>query len=311
MLRTVPQALLALSLVALLAACSPTDPSASGGGSTPAPTASSAGSPSVLPQIISRQQVVGPQRFVFSFLDAARNVPAAAPDRTASVRFHPDGADGPVIEAEGEFLWSIQDLVGVYVAQVDFPTPGPWIAEFTTEAPGAPAETIPFGFDVLEDGTSVAVGEAAPPSDTPTADDVGGDLAKLSTDEDPDPRFYETSVADALAAGEPFVLAFATPAFCQSQTCGPMLDRVKAVAPDYPDVAFINVEPYQLEVTEDGRLQPLLDENGGLQVVDAVNDWGLLVEPWVFVVDADGTVRASFEGALGEDELREALDALG
>ena len=46
---------------------------------------------------------------------------------------------------------------------------------------------------------TVAVGEQAPASTTPTAADVGGDLAKLSTDPKPDPAFYQLSVADALA----------------------------------------------------------------------------------------------------------------
>ena len=59
-------------------------------------------------------------------------------------------------------------------------------------------------------------------------------------------RFYETSVADAVAAKHPFVLVFATPAFCQSAQCGPTLDHVKNVVAKYPDLTVINVEPYQL-----------------------------------------------------------------
>ena len=72
---------------------------------------------------------------------------------------------------------------------------------------------------------------------------------RVSTDPHPDPDFYELTVKEALAAKQPFVLVFATPAFCQSAQCGPTLDRVKAVAADAPDnVRFINVEPYQLDV---------------------------------------------------------------
>ena len=91
------------------------------------------------------------------------------------------------------------------------------------------------------------VGQAAPASKTPTAADVGGDLAKISTDAKPDPAFYQTSVADALAAHKPFMLVFATPKFCTSQQCGPTLDQFKPIAAANPDVTFINVEPYQLE----------------------------------------------------------------
>jgi hypothetical protein len=35
-----------------------------------------------------------------------------------------------------------------------------------------------------------------------------------------------------------------------------------------------------------------------------------LSEPFIFVVDRTGTITASFEGIVGEDELRAALDAV-
>ena len=89
-----------------------------------------------------------------------------------------------------------------------------------------------------------------PASDTPTLADVGGDVSKISTDPDPVPAFYETSIADAVAAEKPFVVAFATPKFCVTQQCGPTLDRLKPIAADHPDVTVINVEPYQLEFTD-------------------------------------------------------------
>src|SRR4029077_1236199 len=100
-----------------------------------------------------------------------------------------------------------------------------------------------------DDSPWVAVGEQAPASDSPTLADVGGDIAKLSTDQHPDPAFYQTSVAAALAAHKPFVLIFATPKFCKTAQCGPTLDRFKPVAAANPDATFINVEPYQLAHT--------------------------------------------------------------
>jgi hypothetical protein len=121
--------------------------------------------------------------------------------------------------------------------------------------------------------------------------------------------FYETSVADAIAAKDAFVVVFATPKFCQSAQCGPTLDRVKPIAAAHPGVAFINVEPYRLEYTE-GRLQPVLDANGQLQSVPSVNEWGILSEPWIFVVDGDGTVRGSYEGLATDAELQAAFEAI-
>ncbi len=298
----------ALAATLVAAACGSGATGASGPSATPsaAPLGTTA-NPSVLPVMINAQEVVGDNRLLFSFLDAKTNLPAATPDRTASVAFIAPGASQPGASTPGTFVWAIEGSRGDYVAHVTFPTAGDWTAVFTTQAPGGRREVIPFSFQVQEKGITIAVGDKAPASKTPTAADVGGDLAKIATDPSPDPSFYQLSVDQALAQGKPFVLVFATPAFCQSAQCGPTLDRVKSVAASSPpNVAFINVEPYKLQYTE-GRLQPVLDANNQLQPVDAVSQWGLLSEPWIFAVDAKGIVRASFEGVVGTDELKAAI----
>mgnify|MGYP006952651966 CR=1 FL=1 len=191
------------------------------------------------------------------------------------------------------------------------------------ERPGEPAgldlapqvadaapETIRVPFDVRERRSVVSVGDPAPASDTPTAADVGGDLSKLSTDDEPVPAFYETSVADALAAKEPFVLVFATPKFCASAQCGPTLDRLKPIAAAHPSMTFINVEPYQLELI-DGQLQPVLTgEPAGLTAAPWTDEGRLPSEPWVFVVDREGIVRASLMLIFGDEELEAAIAAV-
>jgi hypothetical protein len=287
----------------LLAAC--------GGSSTPTtlgqPSPSSAASPSVIPLIVSSQQVVGTNRFVFSFLDASGNVPVASPDRTASVAFIAPGQSQPGPATPATFVWAIEGSRGDYVATVEFTAAGDWKAVFITQAPGESQEAIGVDFQVQQTGVTLGIGAKAPSVVTPTAASVGGDLKRISTDPSPDPRFYQQSIADALAAHEPIVLVFATPAFCVSAQCGPTLDRVKAIASSVPDsVAFINVEPYQLAFKE-GRLQPVLDAQGQLQPVDAVNQFKLLSEPWIFTIDRDGVIRGSFEGVVGTDELRAAI----
>ena len=73
-------------------------------------------------------------------------------------------------------------------------------------------------------------------------------------------------------------------------------------------MTFINVEPYALEDVE-GQLQPVL-KDGLLQTVEATNAYGLLSEPFVFVVGGDGMVRASFELIFTTDEIDEALAGL-
>ena len=296
----------AAALVLLAVACTS---SATPGTGTPSALApSGSGSPAIFPVVISQELVVGENRILFSFLDATGTKPMAAPDRTVKVAF--SGPNGETVAApDGEFIWAIEDVSGVYVTTAEFPSAGAWTAQFTTAAPGSPEETIPFGFDVKEEASVVLAGEAAPAVDTPTLEDVGGDVRMISSDDEPVEAFYETSVADALAAGEPFVLVFATPAFCQTQTCGPTLEKVKDAAEAHPDVTFINVEPYQTEFVE-GRLEPVLNESNLLQTVPAADAFGLLTEPYIFVVDGDGIVSASFELLFTPEEMDAALDAV-
>jgi len=267
----------------------------------------SAASPTLFPYLVSNYVACGRARILFLYLDASNNV-ASAPDRTASVAFYDLGRDpGKIVaSAEGQFVWTIQDERGMYIADVDLPEAGTFGAEFTTEAPGSPAETVRMTFEVHDTSATVAVGDPAPASDTPTLADVGGDVKQISTDSDPVPDFYATSVADALAEHQPFVLVFATPKFCTSAQCGPTLDRLKPVAAEHPEVVFINVEPYELQFV-DGQLQPVLDANGGLQATKVTDEWGLLTEPWIFAVDATGIVRGSYELIASDAELETVL----
>ena len=326
--RHVPPAVLALALVVV--ACSSSGastppPGASAAPSTwpsgaacataPEPTDSSAwgppaSTPALIPVLVTNAVPCGKGRILMLYLDSANRV-MSAPDRTVKVAFYDLGRDPDevVSTADGAFAWTIEDERGMYVLDVDLPEAGTWGAEFTTEAPGSPAETVRLTFPVRAEVPTVRVGEAAPPSKTPTAADVGGDLSKISTDASPDPVFYETSVADALAARKPFMLVFATPKFCASAQCGPTLDQIKPVAAAHPEVTFINVEPYQLRVV-DGVLQPLLDANNQLQATESTDEWGLLSEPWIFAVDRNGIVQGSYEVTITPAELEAILPVI-
>jgi hypothetical protein len=197
---------------------------------------------------------------------------------------------------------------GLYRAAVDFPCSGEWGAEVTAHLPGGD-RVARVVFPVRPAGTTPAIGAPAPLSESPTADTPQA-LAAISTDPDPDPDFYRMSIAQAVTSGKSSMIAFATPAFCQTQTCGPALDVIKDVAQEFKDrVVFVNVEPYLLQETPNG-LQPLLSAQGKLQPVEAVIDYGLVTEPYTFVVDAEGRIAAKFEGMAGADELQAALESV-
>jgi hypothetical protein len=269
--------------------------------------------PSVFPQIINPAGTItcGSTRLMFSFLDD-QNAPVAKPDRTVQVRAFDLGADPAksVAEAPASFIWAQEPRVGVYVADLDLPTAGTYGVEFMTAVAGGTTEVIRTGFDVQPTSSVIAVGDKAPPSETPTLADVGGDVSKISTDAHPVKAFYETSVAQAVADHKPFVLAFATPKFCVSKQCGPTLDRIKPIAARHPDVTVINVEPYKLESTDTG-LQPVMTgDPPQLTPAQATLDWKLATEPWVFVVDKDGIVRDSFMLIFSDEELEAAIKSV-
>ena len=92
-----------------------------------------------------------------------------------------------------------------------------------------------------------------------------------------------------MADGKPLIVVFATPAFCLSATCGPIVSELTSVKDKYAGRAnFIHVE-----VVKDPHL--LDDGRSSAEWVDTVREWGLPTEPWTFLVDAQGLVRAKFE----------------
>lgn len=285
-------------LSVLLAACGATV--------TPAPSTASSGSakPSILPIPINDAYRVGDNRILFTLTDQTGKNQVAGPDRSLTIGYH--GPKGETIApAEQTFIWAIEGVNGVYVGAARFDAAGAWTADFTTAAPGQPTETTTFGFDVRERLDVVSPGDPAPSVKTPTLADVGGDLAKISSDPKPVKAFYQTSEADALAAKKPFVLIFATPKFCQTATCGPTLDKLKPIAAAHPEMTFINVEPYQLEF-KDGSLQPVLSGNQ-LVPAAATTAFKLTHEPVVYVVGADGTVASTFELVFSPEEIEAAI----
>lgn len=298
--------LLVIATVSLLAACGGSAPTA-----TPAPEPTATGSkPEILPILVNSELVKGSNRFLFSLTDQPGRL-IAAPDVAVHLKFLEVGGseDAPAFEADATFLWAIEGAQGLYVADATYPSAGRWATRFVATFPDKSQKTVRLEYDVRETGSTPPLGASAPSVDTPIASDVNNELARLTTDKVPAARFYAISIADALAAKKPFVVVFATPLFCETQLCGPTLETVKGVAKDYPDITFINVEPYVMAF-KDGSLQPVLSESGELQAAEWTTAWGLLSEPYTFVIDADGKVTAKFEGVLGAQELRDALDAL-
>lgn len=231
---------------------------------------------------------MGPQRVVAIVADQNQDL-IGGPDLSAIMRLSRDEA--VVSEAPAEWVWAIEDVRGFYTATIDFSGLGRYEIEVMIE--GATTTAAPI--DVVDDSPIPGAGDDAPRSDTRTTEKHS--LSEITTDENPDPSFYDTSVAEAVTAGRPSVIVFATPAFCQTASCGPTLDVAKEVARSNPEVDFVHVEIFE----------NIDDPTGELIEVPAIAEWGLFTEPWAFVVDAEGVVVASFEGAVGPNELQRAI----
>lgn len=237
---------------------------------------------------------VGQQRVLIAIQDLQTTESLASPDQevTATLR---DRIGSPLGEYEGEFIWMIPEVRGLYKFEMDIPGPGTF--QITLQGDGI-GEPPPVGLLAVEDPTVVLPGESAPLSESRTT--RSHDLSEITTDPTPEPSFYEMTVAEAVESG-PSVLVFATPAWCTTQTCGPLLDQVKALSTEYPNLNYVHVEIY------DNIDAASFEE---LVTVPAVAEWGLPSEPWVFVTDGSGIVTAAFQGVALDSELDSAFAAV-
>ena len=181
----------------------------------------------------------------------------------------------------------------VYSAQIDFPSDGEWrIAALVREDGEIKGKPLPSA-RVGEFSSIPRPGQPAPRIHTPTAADVGGDLSRITTRIPPDTQ-NEVDYADALGQ-EPVMLLFATPQFCQSRVCGPVVDVAEQVKQEYGDkAAFIHMEIYN-------------DNDPGKSVRPQVRAFNLPSEPWLFAIDREGRVSSAIEGAVGVEGMTAAV----
>jgi hypothetical protein len=186
------------------------------------------------------------------------------------------------------------DAKAIYVAHVRISSPGSYYVlarPLGKERIGALRELL-----VKKHSASPALGSRAYPSRTPTLSSFHGPIERLTTKVPPDRALLRSSVAGALAAHAPFVVTFATPRFCSSRTCGPVVDVVEHVRRRFRSsgIRFIHVEIYAGNNPSNG-------ENRW------VREWRLPSEPWTFVVSRDGRLKAKFEGSVSVRELSAAV----
>lgn len=236
---------------------------------------------------VDQEQVDDADVALYFAKDSSAPVQGPYPAQVSSLETKPayraKGSEGP-----GE-------ATTVYVVpKVNFDRDGPWLAIAMLKGPNGleasrvPSPTVGLFPKIPE------IGEEAPVIHTPTAADVGGDLAKIDTRIPPD-QMHEVDFADVVGT-KPVVLVFATPAFCVSRVCGPVVDEVQQVADKYGGEAdFIHMEVWKDNDPSTERTRPQLTA------------YGLETEPWTFLIDRNGVVQDRIEGAYGVSELEQAM----
>jgi hypothetical protein len=207
-----------------------------------------------------------------------------APFAETVARLEPMGVPGIAIDRG--------DVESIYVARFRLRTAGHyWIV-------ARPVGGSPIGgirdVQVKPRTSSPPVGARAYASRTPTL--ATAPFHRLTTRRPPDLPLLRYSVASSLAAHKPFVLVFATPRYCVSRTCGPVVDVVLAARRRFArrGIRFIHIEIYR-------------DNNPAKGQNRWVRQWHLPSEPWTFLVGADGRIKDKFEGSVSLGELSAAI----
>src|SRR5215475_11512754 len=268
------------------------------------------------PLITTSELVVGENRFAFGLLGAGKllegadvklrlydidggeaklaaelKVPYQAVQNVKqerSVHLHADGTE----HIHGDD----SSVRGLYVAQLSFTRAGDWGVELLVSQAGAAFEPVRLAVTVAAVAATPAVGSAAPRSRNLVARDVKN-LRQIDTSLRPDPRLHQVRIADAIMQGKPQLIIFATPQFCTSRMCGSVVEIVRTLLPAYgQQVAFTHQE-----IWEDFAVQKFFP---------TVEEWRLSTEPWVFVIDGQGIIRAKFEGLVTPQELETALQQM-
>ena len=213
----------------------------------------------------------------------------------------PQDNPGEIQEIVARFSRFPDGVRGIHVTAVDFTRVGRWNLILHIPSEGG-FDDVGIAIDIPLDTSAPSVGDAAPASASRTLTDVAN-IVDLSTGETPDPGLYLVSLADAVEAGKPFVVVFASPGFCTNAFCGPQAEVLSEVRGLFGDAAnYIHVDlfenPEQVRLGEEPIETPILEE------------WGLHTDEWTFVVNADGVVVARFEAFAPLAEVEAALAAI-
>ena len=199
--------------------------------------------------------------------------------------------------------------LGVYAAQgVRFDAPGFWGVRVKATIDGEEVSAN-APFEVVAESQLPFPGQPAPRTQHPLPGAEGVDPESIDSRAKggapvPDEILHRTTIADALAAGKPTVVVVSTPVYCVSQFCGPITDRVAALAETYGDrAAFVHLEVWK--DFEKRIVNPFAAE-----WISPRNGVGDSQEPWVYLIGGDGIVRQRLDNVISDEALEQAVEDL-
>jgi hypothetical protein len=273
----------------LLAACGSDDDSSSGSGTTSGGHEHDEGAlTDISPAVVSSDLYVSPTPQRFGFVLLAKQ--GYASQGAAKVALAPNGTKPTHLVDTTLYEAGLPARRGVYVTQATFDKEGIW--DGVVERDG---DRLPFAFSVKPKPDAPTIGAAAITAPSPTTADGLG-VNPICT-RDPMCDLHEISLDTIIGKGKPVAVLFATPARCQTQYCGPVLDSLLPLVPKYQDrMSIVHVDIYKNLRTNDTS--------------PTVTAWNLPSEPWLFGVDPSGQIVNRLDGAFGQDEMRQVLDQL-
>ena len=298
----------AVALATALAGCGGSDSSGSGANAAAATTTSTSAPPDTLEALWRRpgEDVAiipgtndyepGPNRVSFLVVDKQSKLieePTARVWVARGLKQKPYAQTTATLVPIGVPGGVKADAQNIYVTHLDLPKAGKyWIL---AEPVGGKKIQALGNAVVAKHSAAPEIGEKAIPSKNPVLK-PGVPPKTVTTAEPPDRELLRTTVAAAMAAHHPFVVTFATPLYCQTRTCGPVVQVVQSVAKDWQKkgVDFVHIEIYK-------------DNDPAKGTNRWVDEWKLQSEPFTFVVDRHGVIRSRFEGAFSAAELQRAV----
>ncbi len=251
-----------------------------------------------VPVIESSELHVGMPRLVLTLLDRDRQ-PQFGGDVTFRIRYFDPTEGGIKFHSEAELQpINVEGFQYLVANDAPFDTPGQWAVAVTVEMPGGTAASSPrLPILVHQSARGITSLDNAPTVPTPTIAD--GILERMAAVDAARLPMYERSAAELLAAGEPFLIVWASAERCAGRrACARAVEQAASIL-DAGGIAVVHVEPF-------GR-----PRSAELQsIIDAANQaWVIEAEPQLFVVDAAGKVASRFEIVVETSELLEAIAA--